>query len=61
MEGIKGGETCFKGPSREIKTMDTFPIVRLVSLILILTNVFLGVGLSALRTTCEACGSSFYS
>ncbi|KAH8799641.1 hypothetical protein F5884DRAFT_863249 [Xylogone sp. PMI_703] len=26
MEGTKGGETCFRGPSREVKKLDTFPM-----------------------------------
>lgn len=61
MDGTKGGETCFRGPSCEIKTMDTFPMVRLVSPILILTNAFVGVGLSASRTACGAYDSSLHS
>jgi len=28
MEDTKGGETCFRGPSGEIKKIDTFPMVR---------------------------------
>ena len=61
IKGIKGGKTCFKGPSNKIKKIDNFLVIREGNITLILINAFLGIALFALRTLYKAYSSSLYS